>query len=188
MASEELPTGRAPSHSVCEMTELLLPSHCNTAGIAFGGQIMAWMDICGGVAAKRHSASAVVTASMDFLHFLHPVRVGEVVTIRAVVTRAFTSSMEVGVTVRGENPTTGQLRSCCSCYFTFVARPAADHKSGKGSSSERVRVPPLLPQTEEDQLEYAAAERRRALRIAKNRPPVPRSSSPVCFSSLLLAA
>lgn len=142
---------------------------------------MAWMDICGGVAAKRHSGSPVVTASMDFLHFLHPVRLGEVVTIRGVVTRAFTSSMEVGVTVRGENPTTGEFRWCCSCYFTFVARPAADHKAGKGTTptKERVRVPPLLPTTDEERHEYAAAEQRRALRLVKNRPPAPRSSSPV---------
>lgn len=142
---------------------------------------MAWMDICGGVAAKRHSASPVVTASMDFLHFLHPVRLGEVVTIRAVVTRAFTSSMEVGVTVRGESPITGESRSCCSCYFTFVARPAADHKAGKGTTThkERVRVPPLIPTSEEERNEFEAAEQRRALRLVKNRPPLPRSSSPV---------
>lgn len=103
-----------------EMTQLLLPGHTNTLGDAFGGQIAAWVDICGAVSAQRFCRGVVVTASMDQLHFLRPVRRGMVVVLQGRVNQAWRTSMEVGVRVDAEDPSTGLRSHCCSAYLTFV--------------------------------------------------------------------
>lgn len=154
-----MPHSLAPKRaceSFVEMTQLVLPSHTNPLGTAFGGQIMAWTDICAGIAAQRHARRVVVTASMDDLHFLAPIRTGEVVILKAQVNRAFHTSMEVGVRVEAENPLTGERRHCSSAYLTFVAL------SGSG---ERVQIPPLLPETENEQRRYLEAADRRQIRL-----------------------
>lgn len=106
--------------TLTEMTQILLPGHTNALGDAFGGQIAAWVDICAAVAAQRFCRGPVVTASMDQLHFLRPVRRGMVVVLQARVNQAWRTSMEVGVRVDAEDPATGQRQHCCSAYLTFV--------------------------------------------------------------------
>lgn len=104
-----------------EMTQIVLPPHANALQTAFGGQIAAWIDICAAVSAQRFSRGAAVTASIDELVFLEPVRVGMIVVLRSQVNAAWGSSMEIGVRVETEEATTGQRQHCCSAYLTFVA-------------------------------------------------------------------
>ncbi|MBM76124.1 MAG: acyl-CoA thioesterase [Proteobacteria bacterium] len=106
------------------MTQLVLPSHTNNHGTAFGGQIAAWCDISAAVSAQRFCRAPVVTASMDQLHFLRPVRQGMVVILRSQVNRSWTTSLEVGVRVEAEDPFSGATVHCCSAYLTFVALDA----------------------------------------------------------------
>src|SRR3954451_8818246 len=100
---------KSPQDSSVIMTEIVLPSDTNALGTIFGGKIMSWIDIAGAIAAGRHSRRVVVTASIDALHFLAPVRLGHFVHIRAMVNYAARTSMEVGVRVDSENPLTGEL-------------------------------------------------------------------------------
>src|ERR1700730_4270332 len=101
---QEGPHGRPPGPSRCEMTEIVLPGDANALGTIFGGKVMQWGDIAASVAAMRHAGRQVVTASIDALHFLSPIRVGEVVVLRAQVNEAFGTSLEVGVRVEAEDP------------------------------------------------------------------------------------
>lgn len=103
-----------------EMTQIVLPTHANNLGTAFGGQIAAWIDICAAVSAQRLCRAPAVTASMDGLHFMRPVRQGMVVVLKSQVNRAWRSSMEVGVRVDAEDPSTGLREHCCTAYLTFV--------------------------------------------------------------------
>lgn len=114
-----------PSVSVAdthvEMTQIVLPSHTNNHGTVFGGQMAAWIDVCAAVSAQRFSRKAVVTASIDEIHFVQPVRRGMVVILKASVNQAWGTSMEVGVHVDAEDPRTGDCAHCCTAYLTFVA-------------------------------------------------------------------
>ena len=107
--------------TVVEMTQIVLPSHANNHGTAFGGQMAAWIDICAAVSAQRFSRTTVVTASMDELHFLRGARRGMIVVLKSQVNQAWNSSIEVGVRVETEDPLTGDRDHCCSAYLTFVA-------------------------------------------------------------------
>ena len=113
-----------PERTKVEMTQLVLPTHTNNHGTAFGGQIAAWCDICAAVSAQRFCRAPVVTASMDQLHFLRPVRQGMVVLLRSQVNRSWSTSLEVGVRVEAEDPFSGATVHCCSAYLTFVALDA----------------------------------------------------------------
>jgi acyl-CoA hydrolase len=104
-----------------EMTQIVLPSHANNHGTVFGGQMAAWIDICAAVSAQRFARKAVVTASIDEIHFVTPVRRGMVVVLKARVNQAWGTSMEVGVRVEAEDPRTGDTFHCCTAYTTFVA-------------------------------------------------------------------
>jgi len=146
------------SESGVEMTQIILPSHANGLGTIFGGQVAAWIDICAGVAAMRHARNVSVTASMDDLHFLAPAHVGEVLILHGHVNRAFGTSMEVGVRVESENPLTGQRRHTATAYLTFVS---VDQEGNP------VPVPPLLPETEEEQRRYQQAAVRRQWRLER---------------------
>ena len=115
------PTPVSAADTFVEMTQIVLPSHANNHGTAFGGQIAAWIDIAAAVSAQRFARRPVVTASMDQLHFLKAVRRGMVVILHAQVNQAWTSSMEIGVRVEMEDPITGERAHCCSAYLTFVA-------------------------------------------------------------------
>ena len=114
-------TVRSPLDTQVEMTQIVLPSHTNTHGTIFGGQVAAWWDICAAVSAQRFCRGPVVTASMDQLHFLEPIRKGMVVIFLSQVNQVWRTSMEVGVRVLAEDPMTGARRHCCSAYLTFVA-------------------------------------------------------------------
>jgi acyl-CoA hydrolase len=141
------------------MTQIVLPTHTNNLGSAFGGQIAAWVDICGAVAAQRFSSGPVVTASMDQLHFLEPVSEGMVVVIRGQVNQSWSTSMEVGVRVEAEDSRTGQRTHCCSAYLTFVALD--EERKGK-------RLPALDPDGDPEAIRrQGEAERRRSRRLER---------------------
>src|SRR6476646_10219692 len=112
---------RPQAKSITEMTEYVLPQHTNALGGVFGGQIMAWVDLCAAISAQRHSGRQAVTAFVDDLKFEQPVRVGEVVRLDARVTAAFRTSMEIEVVVEGEDATTGRCWPCVNALLTFVA-------------------------------------------------------------------
>lgn len=148
--------GKAPSESQVIMTELVLPSHTNALGTIFGGQIMSWVDIAAAIAAQKHSKRAVVTASIDALAFLAPVKLGHVVHIKAQVNFTSRTSMEVGVRVDSENPQTGEITHCSSAYTTFVAL---------NDLGKPVPVAPIVPQTADEKRRFEAAKKRREARI-----------------------
>lgn len=153
---------KSPRESEVVMTQMILPPDANPLNAAFGGRVMEWIDICGGIAAQRHCRQVVVTASMDELHFHSPIRVGWIVTLRARVLATFRTSMEVGVTVTAEDPLTGKRDLTTSALLTFVAL-AAD--------GSKVPVPPLLLETEAERLAFQEAQARRARRLAhRDRP------------------
>jgi acyl-CoA hydrolase len=146
------------SDSVTETTQLLLPGDANSLGAAFGGSVMGWIDICAAVCAQRHCRQTVVTASMDDLHFHAPITIGMAVTLKARVIAAFTSSMEIGVTVHSENPRTGERKLTTSALLTFVALD----EQGK-----KLKVPALLATTDEERAAAADATDRRADRLSR---------------------
>ena len=110
-----------PTDSRCEMTQIVTPMHTNgAAGVLFGGYMMQWIDVCAGVAAMRHAAGAVTTASIDRLDFLSPVLVGEIVLLHAQVNFVGRTSMEVGCRVETEDMKTRSRRYVTKAYLTFV--------------------------------------------------------------------
>src|SRR5882762_2168647 len=110
-----------PAASRVETAQLVLPGLTNVHGTIFGGILMQWIDIAAGIASARHSGGPVVTASMDRLHFLHPVHLGEVVILQAQVNFAAHTSMEVGVRVLAEDRGTLKRRQTTRAYLIFVA-------------------------------------------------------------------
>lgn len=158
-------TPKSPAASRCEMTELVLPGDANALGTIFGGKVMHWVDVAAAVAAMRHAGMQVVTASIDALHFLGPIRVGEVVTLKAQVNEVFQTSLEVGVRVEAEDPRrpAGGRRYTTKAYLTFVAVDEAGRP---------VPVPPLGPTTEEETRRQRDARARREIRKqARGAPP-----------------
>ncbi len=134
------------------MTQLVLPTHTNALDTVFGGQVMAWIDISAAIAAQRHSGRDVVTASMDRLSFVAPIRKGWVVNLKTSVNYTSRTSMEIGVRVEAENPKTSELFHTASAYMTFVAL---------GSDGKPTEVPKLILETEEEKRRYSAAQKRR---------------------------
>jgi acyl-CoA hydrolase len=145
-----------PRESFVSMTELVLPNDTNTLNNLMGGRLMHWMDIVSAIAAQKHSNRTVVTASVDNISFKHPIQLGNVVTLRARVTRAFNSSMEVRIDVEAEDIPSGKKTVSNSAYFTFVA---------VDQSGRPIDVPEIEPETEEDREYYNGALRRRQLRL-----------------------
>lgn len=148
--------GKSPSESSVVMTEIVLPSDTNALGSIFGGKIMSWIDIAGAIAAGRHARRVVVTASIDALHFLAPVKLGHVVHIEAMVNYTSRTSMEVGVKVSSENPITGEITRTAKAYTTFVALD--DH-------GRPTPVPPVLPETTDEKRRFEEAKKRRESRV-----------------------
>jgi acyl-CoA hydrolase len=137
------------------------PQHANTAGNVHGGTIMKLCDEVAGIAAVRHSGRRVVTAAMDRMTFLHPVYVGDLVTVRGSVNAAWRTSMEVGVRVLAERwNESAPATQVGSAYLVFAAVDA----DGKPR-----RVPPVLPETERDKRRYQEAQIRRTHRLARRR-------------------
>jgi len=110
-----------PDRTPVVMTEMVLPSHTNALGNIFGGTVMAWIDVAGAIAAKRYSRNNVVTVSVDYLHFIVPIKIGYTVIINAEVSYAGKTSMEVEISVYAENSVTGDVRPATKAYFTYVA-------------------------------------------------------------------
>ena len=115
------------------------------------------VDLCGAIAAMRHSRGSVVTASIDQMTFLHPIPIGSLVRLKSTVNRVFRTSMEVGVKVWVENLLNPSLRHTSSAYLTFVAIDKAGNK---------VVLPPISPETEDEKRRYAESADRRAYRLA----------------------
>jgi acyl-CoA hydrolase len=151
-------TAKLASSSSVEMTELVMPSDANTLGTAFGGRVVQWIDLAAGMAAMRHCRMPVVTASIDQLAFLAPIRVGDLVVLRAQVNAVFGSSMEVQVDVLAEKPVSGDRQACCEAFLTFVAL---------GAAGVPARAPLLLPQSEEEERRARDAASRRGARLAR---------------------
>lgn len=145
-----------PNESLVSMTELVLPNDTNTLNNLMGGRLMHWMDIVSAIAGQKHSNSTVVTASVDNISFRSPIQLGNVVTLRAKVTRAFNSSIEIRIDVEAENIPEGKKVASNTAYFTFVAVD----KEGKP-----VEVPEIEPETQEEKALYDGALRRRQLRL-----------------------
>lgn len=149
-------TKKFPRESLVSMTELVLPNDTNTLNNLMGGRLMHWMDIVSAISAQKHSNHTVVTASVDNISFRHPIGLGNVVTLKAKVTRAFNSSMEVRIDVEAEHIPTGKKIESNSAYFTFVAMDP---------SGKPVAVPEIEPETQEEKALYDGALRRRQLRL-----------------------
>lgn len=141
-------------------TELVLPNDTNQLGNLLGGRLMHWIDIAAAISAQRHSGRVCVTASVDELNFHHPIRLGEVVTLQASVNRAFNSSMEVGVLVTAYGLKDQGSRRANNAYLTFVAIDEVGRP---------VRVPPVVPETDDEKRRYDDALARRELRLKRRR-------------------
>jgi acyl-CoA hydrolase len=146
---------RPVCESISEMTEIVLPNDANPLDALLGGRLMHWIDLAGAMAAHRHSRTYVVTASVDHMDFLVPVRVGDFVVLRSSVNRVFNTSMEVGVKAWVENYRAEERRHVSSAYLTFVAVDAAGN---------RIAVPPVVPETADEKRRYDGAARRREIR------------------------
>lgn len=137
-------------------THIVLPNDTNTLGNLMGGQLLNWMDIASAISAQRHCRRVVVTASVNNVSFNKPIKLGDLVTIEAQVTRSFTSSMEVFITVTVEDQSTGEKTICNEAIYTFVA---------VDQIGRAIEVPELVPETEEEKIKYEAALRRKQLSL-----------------------
>jgi len=156
--NEEMLVPRPVRDSQSEMAEIVLPNDANPLGSLLGGRLMHWIDLAGALAVHRHSRSYAVTASLDHIDFLVPVKVGDLVILRSSVNRVFHTSAEVGVKVFVENYIADTAQHVASAYLTFVAVDAA---------GRRVKMPPVIPETPEQQRRYDDAGRRREIRRAE---------------------
>jgi acyl-CoA hydrolase len=153
--------GRPVSVSVTEMTELVLPQDSNLLGNILGGRVMHLIDVAGAIAAHRHCHRQVVTASVDHLDFLNPVRVGDLIILEAHVNRAFHTSVEVGVEVYSEDSVAGVRKHTTTAFLTFVALD----EGGKP-----VAVPPLIVKTSAERRRFEEAGDRRKARVEGKKP------------------
>jgi acyl-CoA hydrolase len=145
------------SDSKTVMTELIMPNDTNPMGNLMGGYLMRWMDIVAAICAGKHCESHVVTASVDHISFSKPIFLGDVITLEASVTRAFTTSVEIYVEVFANDIKGHQPRRCNHAYFTFVALDDA--------RKTPIHVPPVIPLSSEEQTLYDSAARRREVRL-----------------------
>lgn len=142
--------------SFASTAHIVLPNDTNTLGNLMGGQLLKWMDITGAISAHRHCKKAVVTASVGNVSFQKPIKLGDIVTINAKVSRAFTTSMEVVLEVTVEDAESGEHQQSNVAMYTFVA---LDNK-GKPTVA-----PELIPESEEEKERYDAALRRKQLNL-----------------------
>ncbi|RZK39877.1 MAG: acyl-CoA thioesterase [Pedobacter sp.] len=138
------------------MNELVLPNDTNTLNNLMGGRLLHWMDIAAAISAQKHCNRIVVTASVDNVSFKHPIKLGDVITIEAKVTRAFNTSVEVRLDVWAENIPSGSRQKSNEAYYTFVALD---------QSGRTIPVPELIPETPEEIDLFDGALRRRQLRL-----------------------
>ena len=145
-----------PNREPVIMTELVLPSHTNALGTIFGGVVMSWIDVAGAIAAMQYSRSHVVTVSVDYLHFIAPIKTGFTVKVEAIVTYAGTTSMEVQILVFSENSMTGDRRQATHAYLTYVAVDEFNRPR---------KVPKFVANTPAAKRSLAEAEKRRVARL-----------------------
>ncbi|GAA4794771.1 acyl-CoA thioesterase [Olivibacter ginsenosidimutans] len=138
------------------MNELVLPNDTNTLNNLMGGRLLHWMDIAAAISAQKHCNRIVVTASVDNVSFKHPVKLGDVISIEAQVTRAFNTSVEVRLQVYAQNIPSGTRVKSNEAFYTFVAID---------QNSRTIAVPDLIPETDEEKELYEGALRRRQLRL-----------------------
>src|SRR6187551_271192 len=139
------------------MVQVVLPNDANPMGFVLGGTVMHLADICGAIAAHRHARTPMVTAAVDGFQFLHPIRVGDLIILRATVTATFRTSLEVEVEVLSEGALSGERKLTSIAYLTFAAM---------AQNGERPEVPALLIETDAEKVRATAAEGRRAIRLA----------------------
>jgi acyl-CoA hydrolase len=149
-------TGKSPRESHTIMNELVLPNDTNTLNNLMGGRLLHWMDIAAAISAQKHCNRIVVTASVDNVSFKQSIKLGDVITIEAKVSRAFTTSVEVRLDVWAQNIPSGTRIKSNEAYYTFVALD---------QNGDKVLVPELLPETMEDVVLFDGALRRRQLRL-----------------------
>lgn len=150
--------GKTVAHSRIEMTEMVLPGDSNMLGNLLGGKVMHWIDLAAAMTAHRHAGRVSVTASMDSLEFMHPVKIGQVVHLTAQINWAGRTSMEIGVDVFGEDLSSGDIKKTSTAFLTFVSLD----EQGKP-----VPVPPLILSTPAEHRRFQAAELRRTERLAR---------------------
>lgn len=150
-------TPKRAQDSETEMVQVVLPNDANPLGFILGGTVMHLIDIAGAIACHRHTRSLLVTAAVDGLEFLHPIKVGDLIILKARVTCVFTTSLEVRVDAFSEETLTGRRQLTSRAYLTFVAIDR---------DGNRLKVPPLLVETPEERrvCEEAAARRVERLR------------------------
>jgi acyl-CoA hydrolase len=148
--------GQPVSVSATHHEHMVRPQHTNVHGTLFGGEVMAWVDIAAASAAMRHCRRAVVTASIDALHFVAPVRIGWIVCLDASVNYTARTSCEVGVRVTAFDPITGERNHTASAFLTFVAL------DGNGRPTP---MPPVIPETAKERERFEAAKERRKARL-----------------------
>ncbi|TVR78853.1 MAG: acyl-CoA thioesterase [Chitinophagaceae bacterium] len=149
-------SGKSPKDSQTIKTEVVLPNDTNTLNNLRGGKILHWMDVASAISAARHAEKPVVTASVDNVSFENPIKLGDVVTIQARVTRAFNSSLETFIEVWAEDVPAKKKYKSNEAFYTFVALD---------SNMKPTPVPALVPETPNEQKLYEAALRRRELRL-----------------------
>jgi acyl-CoA hydrolase len=149
-------TPKRAAESATEMVQVVLPNDANPLGFILGGTVMHLIDIAGAIACHRHTRSLLVTAAVDGLQFVHPIKVGDMIILRSCVTAAWSTSLEVQVDVFSEETLTGDRRLTSVAYLTFVA---------VDRDGARVRIPPLLLETDEEKRRARDAEVRRAARL-----------------------
>ena len=158
---------KSPSESETEMVQVVLPNDANPLGYILGGTVMHLIDIAGAIACHRHTRSLLVTAAVDGLQFLHPIKVGDLIILKARVTAVWSTSLEVQVDVFSEETLTGRRQMTSRAYLTFVA---------VDRDSRRIAIAGLILESDEDRRRAAEAEKRRALRLESRRalehPPV----------------
>ena len=151
-------TAKFVRESISDYAELALPNDANALGNLLGGKIMHLVDLAGAIAAMRHSGEVVVTATIDQMQFIHPVKIGQLVRLRASVNRVFKTSMEVGVKVLMEDLLTGREQHVSSAFLTFVAIDT------KGN---RIEIRPVVPETPDERRRHEEAGTRREYRLAR---------------------
>jgi len=144
------------TESATEMVQVVLPNDANPLGFILGGTVMHLIDIAGAIACHRHTRSLLVTAAVDGLQFLHPIKVGDLIILKSSVTAAWTTSLEVEVEVFSEETLTGLRRMTSVAYLTFVAID----RDGR-----RLTIPGLILETPEEKKKAADADKRRAARL-----------------------
>lgn len=155
-SKEKIAKPKSPKDSLVTMTEIVLPQHANALGTIFGGQLMSWIDVGAAIAAARHAGRICVTASIDELHFLAPIKVGHIVNIYAQVTAVHRTSCEVLVSCWGEERTSGSKFLVAKAFLTFV---------GVNDAGVPMPMPQLLVKTPEEKKLQSQGILRRAERI-----------------------